>query len=77
MNETNSIIKNATKDSFVVIDELGRGTSTNDGTAIAGAVLQELADSLKCRTFFSTHYFALCDLVEANHNVKLAHMVFF
>uniref|UniRef100_A0AC34FXG7 DNA mismatch repair proteins mutS family domain-containing protein n=1 Tax=Panagrolaimus sp. ES5 TaxID=591445 RepID=A0AC34FXG7_9BILA len=76
LNETNSIIKNATKDSFVVIDELGRGTSTNDGTAIAGAVLRELADNLQCRTFFSTHYFALCDLVQDNQNVRLAHMNF-
>jgi len=76
LDETKSIIKNATRDSFVVIDELGRGTSTNDGTAIAGAILKELANNMMCRTFFSTHYFALCDLVQDNPNVRLAHMSF-
>ncbi|KAE9553997.1 hypothetical protein FO519_002757 [Halicephalobus sp. NKZ332] len=76
LDETKSIIKNATRDSFVIIDELGRGTSTNDGTAIAGAILKELADKMMCRTFFSTHYFALCDLVQENSNVRLAHMSF-
>uniref|UniRef100_A0AC35GKZ5 DNA mismatch repair proteins mutS family domain-containing protein n=1 Tax=Panagrolaimus sp. PS1159 TaxID=55785 RepID=A0AC35GKZ5_9BILA len=62
LDETSSIINNASKDSFVVFDELGRGISTNEGTAIFGAILNELANNVQCRTFSSTHYITLCEL---------------
>ncbi|CDO74876.1 hypothetical protein BN946_scf185004.g26 [Trametes cinnabarina] len=56
MQETSDILRMATPRSLVVLDELGRGTSTFDGMAIAGAVLQHLVDSVKCKTLFITHY---------------------
>uniref|UniRef100_A0A7E4VVG1 DNA mismatch repair protein n=1 Tax=Panagrellus redivivus TaxID=6233 RepID=A0A7E4VVG1_PANRE len=77
LSETSTILRHATPNSFVVIDELGRGTSTNDGTAIAAAVLREIANKINCRAFFSTHYFAVCDMVAENPNVRQAHMKFY
>lgn len=53
----------------------GRGTATYDGTAIASAVVHDLASRLKCRTFFSTHYHSLVDDFSTNAGVKLGHMV--
>ncbi|CAG9534923.1 unnamed protein product [Cercopithifilaria johnstoni] len=72
--ETNLILRNATRHSLVIMDELGRGTSTHDGTAIAYAVLLDVATRLNCRTFFSTHYHSLCKAFESLSNVKTAHM---
>eukprot|EP00727_Mastigamoeba_balamuthi_P004731 m51a1_g14256 putative dna mismatch repair protein msh6 (1263) ;mRNA; f:277351-288130 len=57
--ETASVLRYATRNSLVVLDELGRGTSTYDGYAIAYAVLRHAAESLRCRTMFSTHYHML------------------
>ncbi|KAI9056873.1 hypothetical protein FKP32DRAFT_1584914 [Trametes sanguinea] len=56
MQETSDILQMATARSLVVLDELGRGTSTFDGMAIAGAVLQHLVESVRCKTLFITHY---------------------
>ncbi|KAI0806964.1 muts domain V-domain-containing protein [Fomes fomentarius] len=56
MQETSDILKMATSRTLVVLDELGRGTSTFDGMAIAGAVLQHLVQNVKCKTLFITHY---------------------
>ncbi|KAF8447476.1 muts domain V-domain-containing protein [Boletus edulis BED1] len=56
MTETNEILKTATSKSLVILDELGRGTSTADGMAIADAVLQHLVENIKCKTLFITHY---------------------
>ncbi|KAI0781314.1 muts domain V-domain-containing protein [Trametes elegans] len=56
MQETSDILHMATSKTLVVLDELGRGTSTFDGMAIAGAVLQHLVQSVKCKTLFITHY---------------------
>jgi DNA mismatch repair protein MSH3 len=56
MNETAEIIKSATSKSLVVLDEIGRGTATFDGFAIAHAVLQHFVDETKCLTLFVTHY---------------------
>lgn len=75
LKETDVMLKNATKHSLLLVDELGRGTSTFDGTAIASAVLQNVADELGCRTFFSTHYHSICNSFTSHPNVRLAHMV--
>uniref|UniRef100_A0A915N5Q8 DNA mismatch repair protein n=1 Tax=Meloidogyne javanica TaxID=6303 RepID=A0A915N5Q8_MELJA len=72
--ETNIILRQATSYSLVLIDELGRGTSTFDGTAIACAVLKYLSTKICCRGLFSTHYHALYKFVANNPNVKLGHM---
>ena len=56
MNETAEIIKSATSKSLVVLDEIGRGTATFDGFAIAQAVLRHFVDETKCLTLFVTHY---------------------
>ncbi|KAL6731101.1 hypothetical protein Aduo_002009 [Ancylostoma duodenale] len=74
LKETLIILRNATKHSLVLIDELGRGTSTFDGTAIASAVLSELSRHVQCRSFFSTHYHSLCRAASVNPNITLAHM---
>ncbi|KAG8217898.1 muts domain V-domain-containing protein [Butyriboletus roseoflavus] len=56
MAETNEILKTATSNSLVILDELGRGTSTADGMAIADAVLQHLVENIRSKTLFITHY---------------------
>ena len=53
----------------------GRGTATFDGTAIANAVVKELAETIKCRTLFSTHYHSLVEDYSKNVSVRLGHMV--
>ncbi|MFW5728534.1 MAG: DNA mismatch repair protein MutS, partial [Spirochaetota bacterium] len=62
MNETANILRNATPRSLVIMDEVGRGTSTNDGLAIAHAVTEYVVDSVRARTLFATHYHELTDL---------------
>lgn len=59
MMETANILRCATNKSLVIMDEVGRGTSTEDGLAIARAVSEYLLDSIKCKTFFATHYHEL------------------
>jgi DNA mismatch repair protein MutS len=59
MNETAYILNTAGEKSLVIMDEVGRGTGTNDGLSIAWAVSEELLDRIKCRTFFATHYHEL------------------
>ncbi|HVP69315.1 MAG TPA: DNA mismatch repair protein MutS [Anaeromyxobacteraceae bacterium] len=62
MTETAAILHNATRRSLVVLDEIGRGTSTFDGLSIAWAVAEHLHDRTGCRTLFATHYHELQDL---------------
>ncbi|WP_304222796.1 DNA mismatch repair protein MutS [Gracilinema caldarium] len=59
MNETANILHAATGQSLVIMDEVGRGTGTNDGLSIAWAVCEELLDHIRCRTLFATHYHEL------------------
>ncbi|XP_028280111.1 DNA mismatch repair protein Msh6 isoform X2 [Parambassis ranga] len=74
LSETASILHHATKHSLVLLDELGRGTATYDGTAIASAVVKELAEKISCRTLFSTHYHSLVEDYANNPAVRLGHM---
>lgn len=64
MIETSSIINQATERSFVILDEVGRGTSTYDGIAIAWACAEHMATAIRCRTLFATHYHELKALEE-------------
>ncbi|XP_037939091.1 probable DNA mismatch repair protein Msh6, partial [Teleopsis dalmanni] len=73
LNETSLILKHATVHSLVLLDELGRGTATYDGTAIAVSVVNYLAD-IKCRTLFSTHYHNLIDFFQKDQRITLGHM---
>lgn len=72
--ETASMLSSATRDSLVVLDELGRGTATSDGQAIAHAVLEHLAHETGCRGLFSTHYHHLATDFESDPSVGLYHM---
>ena len=62
MNETANILNNATSRSLVILDEIGRGTSTFDGLSIAWSVAEYLHDQISCRALFATHYHELTDL---------------
>ncbi len=69
MNETANIIHNAARDSLVILDEIGRGTSTFDGLSIAWSVAEHLHDVIGCRTLFATHYHELTDLERTRDGV--------
>ncbi|HET7826053.1 MAG TPA: DNA mismatch repair protein MutS [Anaeromyxobacter sp.] len=70
MTETAAILNNATRRSLVVLDEIGRGTSTFDGVSIAWAVAEHLHDVVGCRTLFATHYHELQDLARERPAVR-------
>jgi DNA mismatch repair protein MutS len=62
MNEVAQILKYATKNSLVILDEIGRGTSTFDGMSIARAVIEHIEQKIHAKTLFATHYHELTDL---------------
>ena len=70
MQETANILHNATPRSLVVLDEIGRGTSTFDGISIAWAVAEHIHNEVGCRTLFATHYHELTDLAKILPGVK-------
>jgi len=74
LSETSKILAEATERSMVILDELGRGTSTFDGYAIAYSVLHELSTRIGCLGLFSTHYGTLTSEFERDPNVALKHM---
>jgi DNA mismatch repair protein MutS len=69
MNETSNIVNNATERSLVILDEIGRGTSTFDGLSIAWSVAEFLHDTIKARTLFATHYHELTKLAAERKGV--------
>jgi DNA mismatch repair protein MutS len=69
MAETAAILHHASHRSLVILDEIGRGTSTFDGLSIAWAVAEDLVDRIGCRALFATHYHELCDLAETRAGV--------
>ena len=69
MSETAAILHHATARSLVVLDEIGRGTSTYDGLAIAWSVAEDLATRVRCRALFATHYHELCELADTHEGV--------
>lgn len=74
MTETANILNNATNQSLVLMDEIGRGTSTYDGLALAWACASQLAKVTQAYTLFATHYFELTSLPEHENNVINVHM---
>ncbi|GLB35404.1 putative DNA-binding domain of DNA mismatch repair MUTS family protein [Lyophyllum shimeji] len=76
MSETSEILQSATQNSLVILDELGRGTSTFDGMAIADAVMQQLVETTKCKTLFITHYPLVASNLESKYpsDVENLHM---
>jgi DNA mismatch repair protein MutS len=74
MYETAQILRQATPKSLVLLDEIGRGTSTFDGLSIAWAVAERLHDKVGAKTLFATHYHELTDLAMTKERVKNVHI---
>ena len=74
MIEANNAISNATINSLILFDELGRGTATFDGMALAQSIIEYIHNNIKCKTFFSTHYHELTDLEKNLKNLKNVHV---
>ena len=74
LEETKSIVEHATANSLVIMDELGRGTSTFDGYSIAHSVMSYLVNKTKCRTLFTTHYHMLVKDFKNEDKIGFYHM---
>ncbi len=74
MNEARNAICNATEDSLILFDELGRGTATYDGMSLAQAILEYVNKTIKCKTLFSTHYHELTSLEREIPSIKNVHV---
>lgn len=74
MMEANDALKHATKNSLIIFDELGRGTSTYDGMALAEAMLKYIHNYIGAKTLFSTHYHELTDLDASLHHLMNVHV---
>jgi DNA mismatch repair protein MutS len=75
MKETANILNNATNKSLVILDEIGRGTSTYDGFSLAWAIAEHLTSKIKCTTLFATHYHQLNTMQEKFVGVKNYHCI--
>jgi len=74
MTETANILNNATPRSLIILDEIGRGTSTFDGVSLAWAIAEHIHDHLGARTLFATHYHELVDLEKTKANLRNANV---
>jgi DNA mismatch repair protein MutS len=74
MTESANILNNATPRSLVILDEIGRGTSTFDGVSLAWAITEHLHDHIGCRTLFATHYHELVDLEKTKPRLRNANV---
>ena len=74
MKETSEMLKNASQNSLVILDEVGRGTSTYDGMCLAQSILEFLLTEKRCLTFFATHYHELTTLDQSFTSIFNAHM---
>jgi DNA mismatch repair protein MutS len=74
MTETANILNNATPRSLVILDEIGRGTSTFDGISLAWSITEHIHDAIGCRTLFATHYHELVELEKTKARLKNANV---
>lgn len=74
MKESANALRNATENSLILFDELGRGTSTYDGMSLAGSIIMYITKNLKCKTMFSTHYHELTKMSEYSEGIKNVHV---
>ena len=74
MIEVNNALSNATKDSLILFDEIGRGTATYDGMALAQAIIEYIHEHIKCKSLFSTHYHELTELEHHLGTLKNVHV---
>lgn len=74
MKESANALRNATINSLILFDELGRGTSTYDGMSLAGSIITYISKSLKCKTMFSTHYHELTNMSDYIDGIKNVHV---